>query len=290
MRRGGQLLDALRRRRVSAYGAGQSLDPAIDGCRRLARYGMTSTVGYSAPAGERPRAVADVHLAAFDRLSREQLDCQVSVKLSALDFDAALLDELVAAAGASGRVLHIDALAPDTVDPTWQLVAKLAPGSQLGITLPGRWRRSVEDAALAKTLGLRVRVVKGQWADDAPGPPVDPADGFLRVVERLCGHAGPVAVATHDVRLLAVALRRLAASGTASSAELLFGLPFRGPVLTARRLGVPVRAYVPFGDRGATYGIADLPHRPATTRWLLQDLILGQEKTWRSVKRAGSAT
>jgi proline dehydrogenase len=132
--------------------------------------------------------------------------------------------------------------------------------------------------------------VKGQWADDAPGPPVDPADGFLRVVERLGGYEGSVAVATHDVRLLAVSLRCLAASGTASSAELLFGLPFRGAMLTARRLGVPVRAYVPFGDRGATYGIAELPHRPAATRWLLQDLLLGQEKTWRSVERAGPAT
>jgi proline dehydrogenase len=286
MGRGGHsLVDGLRRRRIAAYGAGQSLDTAIDACRRLTRYGMTSTVGYSAPAGDPPRAVADVHLAAFDRLSRERLDCQVSIKLSALDFDAALLQELAAAARASGHPLHIDALAPDTVDPTWKLVEGLPSGADVGITLPGRWRRSVGDVAVAKRLGLRVRVVKGQWADDAPGPAIDPAEGFLRVVDELGGHGRTVAVATHDVQLLGVSLQRLAASGTPASSELLFGLPFRGPLLTARRLGVPVRGYVPFGHRGATYGIADLPHRPAATRWLLQDLVLGQEKTWRSLER-----
>lgn len=71
---GGQtLVAAVRRRRVSAYGAGQSLDPAIDACRRPARYGMTSTVGYSAPAAERPRGVADVHLAASRALEAAEM-------------------------------------------------------------------------------------------------------------------------------------------------------------------------------------------------------------------------
>src|SRR4051812_9602604 len=70
----------LRRRRAAAYGAGPGLDDALEACRRLAAYGMRSTVGYSAPAGERPRAVADVQLAAFDRLARENLGLREAVR------------------------------------------------------------------------------------------------------------------------------------------------------------------------------------------------------------------
>ena len=283
--------DRLRRRRAAAYDAGPGLDDALDACRRLAAYGMRSTVGYSAPAGEAPRAVADVHLAAFERLAGENLDTMVSVKLSALGFDAALFDELVAAAAATGRTLHVDALAPDTVEATWPLLEKAAPGGHLGATLPGRWPRSVDDAPRMTALGgVHIRVVKGQWADDAPRDGVDPADGFARVVERLRGTAGSVGVATHDSDLLAGSLRRLTDSGTACSAELLFGLPFRRPLQTARRLGVPVRAYVPFGARGATYGIRDVTRSPTAARWLLEDLLLGADKTWRGIRRSETRT
>jgi len=278
--------DRLRRRRNAAYDAGPGLDDALDACRRLAAYGMRSTVGYSAPAGERPRAVADVHLSAFERLAGENLDCMVSVKLSALGFDAALFDELAAAAVASGRILHVDALAPDTVDATWPLLEKAAPGGHLGATLPGRWTRSIDDADRMTRLGVHIRVVKGQWADDAPGGGPDPAHGFVRVVERLRGAKGSVGVATHDTDLLEGSLQRLSDSGTPCSAELLFGLPFRPPLLTARHLGVPVRAYVPFGDRGATYGIRDVTRSPAAARWLVEDLLLGADKTWLAIRRS----
>jgi hypothetical protein len=278
-------MESLRRRRRSAYGAGTSLDEALDACRRLADYGMTSIVGYSALAHERPREVADVHLAAFDRLAGESLDCHVSVKLSALDFDPALFDELVAAAAVTSRTLHIDALAPETVEATWRLLERAPTDAALGATLPGRWLRSADDATFLTGLGTSVRVVKGQWADDVLGPGVDAADGFTRVVDRLAGTARSVGVATHDVPLLERSLQRLLGAGTPCSAELLFGLPFRRPMLAAERLGVPVRGYVPFGDRGATYGIRDVARSPAAARWLAEDLLLGGDKTWWGVRR-----
>jgi hypothetical protein len=49
---------------------------------------------------------------------------------------------------------------------------------------------------------------------------------------------------------------------------------------------VPVRAYVPFGDRGATYGIRDVTRSPTAARWLLEDLLLGADKTWRGIRRS----
>jgi hypothetical protein len=43
---------------------------------------------------------------------------------------------------------------------------------------PLRRRRAAAYGAVLTRLGVHVRVVKGQWADDTPGAGTDPADGF----------------------------------------------------------------------------------------------------------------
>jgi proline dehydrogenase len=278
-------LDPLRRRRVSAYCAGPGLDEALDVCRRLGAHGLACTIGYTAAPDEPPRAVADMHLDAFERLSAQGIDGYVSVKLSALGFDPGLLAELDAAAAQSRRPLHVDALAPETADATWRLLQGAARVGEVGIALPGRWTRSAHDTELAEQLGLRVRVVKGQWADPSADG-LDPAEGFLRVVDRLRGNSRGVAVATHDAGLLAESLSRLIASGTPCAAELFLGMPFRAPARVAHRLGVPIRVYVPYGHSGAPYGVTDIRSNPVAAWWLLQDLLLGKDKMWLSIRRS----
>jgi proline dehydrogenase len=270
---------------VAAYRAGPGLDEALDVCRRLEAHGLACTVGYTAAPDERPRAVADVHVDAFERLAAQDIDGHVSVKLSALRFDARLLAELDVAAAQSGRLLHVDALAPETADATWRLLQGARRTGEVGIALPGRWTRSVSDVELAEQLGLRVRVVKGQWADPA-GDRVDPAQGFLRVVDRLCGNSHGVAVATHDAGLLAESLTRLTRSGTPCTAELFLGMPFHAPARAADRFGVPIRVYVPYGHSGAPYGAGDIRGNPVAAWWLLQDVVLGKDKMWLSIRRS----
>jgi proline dehydrogenase len=278
-------LDPVRRRRASAYVAGPGLDDALAASRRLAADGIPFTIGYSAPPEQSARAAADVHLRAFEALAGDRTDGYVSVKLSGLHFDPALFGELEATAAHAGRRMHLDALAPETVDDTWELIEGASDPGALGIALPGRWRRSVEDARRALDLGLVVRVVKGQWADTADAD-VDAAAGFLGVVDAVCGSKNLVAVATHDVGLLEESLRRLTAARTPCEAELLLGLPFGPPARAARRLGVPFRLYVPYGSTGAAYGVGDLVRKPATAWWLVQDLLLGKDKTWQSIRRS----
>jgi proline dehydrogenase len=278
-------LRPLRRRCASAYGAGAGLDEAIAACRRLADHGLASTIGYSPAPDEVPRAVADAQLAAFDRLAAEDLDAHVSVKLSGLDFDERLFAELDAAAAQSGHPLDVDALAPETADATWRVLESAPRTGQVGTTLAGRWRRSVDDVARAATLGLRVRVVKGQWPDPSANG-LDPRAGFLSVVDRLRGHRHTVAVATHDDALLTESVRRVRDAGTPCTIELYFGLPFRAPALAARALGAPIRVYVAYGHGGAPYTSADLKRNPVVAWWLIQDLLLGRDKTWLSIRRS----
>lgn len=273
----------LRDRRAAAYGAGAELNDALAAAQRLSAMGIACTLGYSAREHDDARAVADMHLRAFERIG--DLDGYVSIKLSELDFDAALFAELDQAAARAGRRLHIDALAPETVARTWGLLEDRARNGALGMSFPGRWRRSVGDARQAAELGATVRVVKGQWAHGADGD-IDPRRGYLDVIDVLAGRASAVAVATHDPPLLAEAVGRLQRAGTPCEVELLLGLPFRAPALAARRLGVPVRLYVPYGEVGATYGMKDLTRNPAAVWWLAQDLLLGKDKTWLSIRRS----
>ncbi len=274
----------IRQRRASAYRAGPTLDDALAASRRLAERGLASTVGYSAAPDEAAVAVAEAHVAAFDGLAGEDADCYVSVKLSALAFEEGLFARIGAAAARTRRRLHLDAVAPEAVEPTWQLLEGAAGTAMLGTTLPGRWRRSADDAARAAELGLAVRVVKGQWPDRGDED-LDPRSGFLEVVDRLGAHPATVALATHDVPLLTEALRRLVSAGASCEVELFYGLPFRGPALAARRAGAPVRIYVPYGHAGAPYLRGRQARSPAAAWWLVQDLLLGEEKTWRSIKR-----
>jgi proline dehydrogenase len=174
---------------------------------------------------------------------------------------------------------------PALLEPApWRLLQDAPRAARLGVALPGRWARSVDDASLA-VRGLRVRVVKGQWATGARST-VDCAKGFVQVVDRLRSHRAGVAVATHDAGLLARSLQRLTAASTPCWAELLFGLPFRAPAEAALRLGVPIRIYVPYGRSAVPYGVAQLRHDPAMARWLVQELLLGKEKMWRSIRRS----
>ena len=278
-------MDVARRRRASAYIAGPGLDDGLAASRRLAADGIPVALGYSAPPDMSARAAADVHVGAFQGLARDGTDGYVSVKLSALHFDAALLGELEAAAKQAERRLQIDALGPDSVERTWELVEGMADPGALGFALPGRFRRSVQDARRALDLGLVVRVVKGQWADP-DDPNLDSGAGFLKVVDALAGSKNPVAVATHDIPLMEESVRRLTAARTSCEVELLMGLPFAAPARAARRLGVPVRLYVPYGATGAAYGVGELVRNPATAWWLVQDLLLGKDKTWQSIRRS----
>jgi proline dehydrogenase len=123
------------------------------------------------------------------------------------------------------------------------------------------------------------------WPEGSPAA-VTRGEGFLRVVDLRRGHHAGFGVATHDVGLLTESLRRLTAAATPCWAELFFGLPFRTPAATARRLGVPIRIYVPYGRAAAPYGVTDVRRNPAVTRWLIEDLVLGEEKTWRSIRRS----
>ena len=119
-----------------------------------------------------------------------------------------------------------------------------------------------------------MRVDKGEWADPAD-PERDMREGFLEVIDRLCGRAVHVAVATHDAPLAHEAVERLRAAGTPCGLELLYGLPMRASLRQAIALGLDVRVYVPYGHAYTPYALGQLRRRPRTALWIARDLAAG---------------
>lgn len=238
---------------ASRYAVGPTAEHASAAADRIARHGYSSTICYWDSGLESPEHVAAEYACAARAAAA--LDGYVSVKATAVGFSFALLAPLAE----HGAKLHFDAMAPATVDDTMALLERL-PGP-LGTTLPGRWRRSDDDAEWAIERGIAVRIVKGMWEgpDDR-----DPVAGFLSVVDRLAGRARFVAVATHDRPLAAEALSRLRACGTPCELEQLYGLPCAP---------APARVYLPYGTAWLPYALAHLRRRPRAAWWLARDLV-----------------
>jgi proline dehydrogenase len=175
----------------------------------------------------------------------------LSIDLSHIAFDEALLDE-IAGAVPPGRRLQVGAEEAAVADRVLDLVVGAARrGLPVEATLQANLRRSPADADRLAAEGVPVRLVKGAYAE-APdvalpwGPPTDRA--FAGLAHKLHIAGVDVALATHDPLLRATLL----ADMPDARCELLLGIDPPG----ARRLaasGRDVRVYVPFGPAWFRY-------------------------------------
>jgi proline dehydrogenase len=248
-------------------------------CRRLHRRGLAATPGYFQSGDARPEDIVAANLAVARLLADREGDVYLSVKAPPLAFDCDRLRKIADAAAAAGMALMFDAHAPKDADRTLEAVSDLlSEFPRTGFALPARWLRSRGDAAAFRDSSARIRMVKGEWADpDWRG--LDVEASYLALVARLAGRSAPVAVATHDPGLAERALTLLLAAGTPCELEQLRGLPGRRTIAVARRLGVPVRIYVPFGPGWWPYALDKALARPYLLSWMIRDRLARAAKT-----------
>lgn len=265
------LLRPVLTRVAKAYVAGETVHDAGRVQARFELQGLRCTLGYWDDERDTPRGVADEYLAALPLLRAGD---SVSIKVHALDYSETLLSELTEQATRRAITVHIDSVGPEIAqrcrDTVERFLAKPGPAPLLGYTLPGRWKRSQADAAWVVERRLPVRVVKGQFPDDATA---DPREGYRRVVEALAGKAVHVGVATHDVPLAEASLRTLAQQGTSRQLELLYGLPTRASLRSARAMGEQPRMYIGYGKAHLPYAVSRVIDNPRMLLWLARDFL-----------------
>lgn len=240
-------------------------------CRTLNRSGLAATPGYFQSRDARPDDIVAANVAVARLLAGRTGEAYLSVKAPPLAFDPASLRTIADSAAAAGMSLMFDAHAPKDADRTLEAVRDLLPAFPgTGFALPARWLRSRGDAAAFRDSSARIRLVKGEWADPE-WRGMDVEASYEALAARLAGRSGPVAVATHDPDLAERALTLLLAAGTPCELEQLRGLPGRRTTSVARRLGVPVRVYVPFGPGWWPYALDKALARPYLPAWMIRD-------------------
>lgn len=255
-----------------AYVAGDRLEDGLRVAQRHIAAGRTTTLGYFNEDGESPRDVADRCLATVRALAATE--SYVSIKLPALAFSSQLLSEVAQQARLGGICLHIDAMWPATAPTTMQMIERTMDAQAcgaIGIALPGRWHRSVEDARWATRRRMLVRVVKGQWPDPHDRHR-DLRRGYMEVIRALAGREQLVRVAGHDLPLAEEATDVLTKAGTPCELELLHGLPMPPMLAMAKSRGLRVRVYVPFGSGHLPYAIGHVIRNPRLAWRLVKQL------------------
>jgi proline dehydrogenase len=254
---------------------GLLLVDALTEMRRCQESGMAPTLAYFSEVGESPRLVADACSSCIDALATLGTAGVLSLRASALGYDADLLAQVLRKARDTQVAVQFDSQGPDSANAVFACVrANQMHHDQIGVTLPGRWTRSRADAEQACELDMRVRVVKGQWADPLC-PQFDERAGVLGLIARLAGKARHVSVATHDAPLARTALKRLLDSGTPCELELTHGLPQQAAIHVARTLGVPVRNYFAYGGGCAPSMLGRTGGNPRALWWALRESHCG---------------
>lgn len=278
---------------VDRYVAGETPDDALRIARTLAEANLTVTIdhlGEDTTKVEQATAATGAYLELLGRLADAGLAdiAEVSVKLSAVgrflgaDGEQIAIDNarsICEAAGAAGTTVTIDMEDHTTTDSTLSVVRLLrADFPWLGTVLQAYLHRTEADCRDLAYPGSRIRLCKGAYAEPESVAYAEPAEidkAYVRCLRILMAGSGYPMVATHDPRLVEIALTladRQQRSKDSFELQMLYGIrPAEQARLAA--LGHRVRVYVPYGTDWYGYLVRRLAEKPANLRFFAHSLV-----------------
>jgi proline dehydrogenase len=277
------------RRIADRYIAGEELTDAVVTVRELNRRGAEATVdvlGEFIRIPDEAEATATEYEHALDAIAAEQLDANVSVKLSALgiEIDRDLVDRtlarVLASADRHGVFVRIDMEHSGLTDQTLAIYRGLRAGGHedVGVVIQAYMRRAADDIAALADLTPNVRLVKGIYLeaeDIAYQHMAEINANFLRLLEQLVDQGSYIGIATHDRALVAGALELIERRGLGRDRyefQMLLGVA--GEV--GRRLiaeGHRLRVYVPYGRAWYAYSVRRLKENPSIAGYVARDVV-----------------
>ncbi len=271
--------------------AGQRQADVIDVVRRLNAAGFDATVSFLGEAVTSESEV-DAALREFtsfaDAVRVHGLRSHISIKLTELGlaFDRELaarsLDSVLVSAAAAKTFVRIDMEDACYTDVTLELFGRArASHDNVGIVVQAYLHRTAADIATLAHAAAPVRIVKGAYREPEEIAYQEKAqvdEAFTRLAEAyfaVAGNAGSLAIATHDGRMIAGAIRSANAHGVTRDRfefQLLYGIRVD---LQQRLLarGYRVRVYVPYGSHWYPYLMRRLAERPANLWFFLRNAL-----------------
>jgi len=268
--------------------AGLTLDQALDVCRRLNARGILASLDH---LGERVSSEAEArasvgdYLRALERISAENLQATVSIKLTQFGLDRSEqlctenVERLVESARRLGGMIEIDMESHQYVDSTLRIATSMHRhyGSVRAV-IQAYLYRSRQDLGALCDLGIPVRLCKGAYRE----PPSvafpkkkDVNRNYLRLSELLLSRGVYPALATHDPAMINHAISFAAAAGRSNDSfefQMLYGIR-RDLQEKLASGGFRLRLYVPYGRAWYPYLMRRLAERPANVFFLLRNLL-----------------
>jgi proline dehydrogenase len=231
------------------------------------------------------RAVGD-YLEALEAIAREQVDANISLKLTQLGLDLSRelclqnLRTVLERARALNIFVRIDMESSAYTHPTLEVHQELwnAGFRNVGTVLQAYLYRTAADVERAIEQGVPVRLCKGAYLEPPRVAFQDKAEvdaNYTRLLERLLKEGHHPAVATHDERLINRTLeiaRSERISPDRFDFEMLFGIR-RDLQLRLVQQGYRVRVYLPYGHEWYPYLVRRLAERPANLGFFMRSLV-----------------
>jgi len=269
--------------------AGESLDEAIDVAARLNQRGFKVTLdalGENVATAVEANVARDLYCEILDRIAAIGVDGNISIKLTmvGLDVDEELCRRntavVLSRAQAHGNFVRVDMEGSRYTQPTLDITYDLQTGSPggVGIVLQAYLRRTEQDIHTAIERRIRVRLVKGAYAEPASVaiPSKHEVDvAYRREMEQLLDGANYPAIATHDPALIAATKGYASQQGIDKSRfefQLLYGIrrDLQDQLVSE---GYNVRIYVPFGPAWYPYFMRRMAERPANLFFVLRNAV-----------------
>lgn len=274
---------------ASRYVAGETLGEALDTVAALNTDGCMATLdvlGEDVRRREESENTVAEYLRALDGIAERSLDCNISVKLTALGLKVDRkhcrreFARVIAGARRHGNFVRIDMEDSSVTEETIRIFDEAHAGyEKVGLVLQAYLRRSLDDALRAAATRANVRVCKGIYVEPASIAFHDRGairDSFSAIVDRLLEAGCYVGIATHDPVLVERArstVSRLSLRREAYEFQMLLGVARD----LRRRLvaeGHRLRVYVPYGRAWSAYSMRRLKENPAIAGHVLRGIFM----------------
>lgn len=270
--------------------AGETIEEAIPSVAALNALGITASLdllGESVRSKEQVAETLDTYLRVFQAIRENSLNCNVSLKLTALglDIDEELcsrnMTRLLTAAGPE-QFIRIDMESSDYTQRTLDLFARLWEGPEqfrnVGVVIQAYLRRTADDIERLIAMKARVRLCKGAYKEPDTVAFPDKADvdaNFVRLMRRLLSHGNYPGIATHDENMIAATkewAREQSIQPDRYEFQMLYGI--RRDLQTGLvKDGYRMRVYTPFGTYWYPYLMRRLAERPANMMFVLKNIL-----------------
>lgn len=268
---------------------GETVGDLVRAIREANAEGLSATgnfLGESTHDEASARHDGDVYSEVLDRIAREGLDANVSLKFTALGQDiserflAENLGRILERARKDGIFIRFDMESSEYTQRTLDAFEKVwAEGwRDVGVVLQSYLRRTVGDVARMNELGARVRLCKGAYVEPPEVAFQDRAEvdaSFVELMRTLLAEGNHPAIATHDERMIEATVSFHQKQGIPKDAfefQMLHGVR-RDLQRQLVADGYAVRVYIPFGTHWYPYLMRRLAERPANVLFMAGSVV-----------------